>query len=77
MESLEREMVPSVIHMSKCYSAQSPDLRQAKAHLQTIRKLWKKEVDTLEECLVEIVDPTAYCVVGESYTVVVAMNHCS
>ena len=64
MESLEKEMVPAVIHMAQCYNAQTSDLRQAKDHLQTIRKLWKKEVDTLEECLVEIVDPTAYCIVG-------------
>ena len=66
METLEKEMVPSVLRMANCnIQKPSPELKAVKDHLKMVRKLWKREVDSLEECLVEIVDPTAYCVVGQ------------
>ena len=65
----------AVVHMSKCYNvcasgtgesgSSGTELKRSKRHLGTVRKLWKREVDALEECLVGIVDPTAYCVVGK------------
>merc|ERR1719259_1157174 len=62
MECLEKEMVPAVLRMTSRGAEAKAATRD---YLKTVRSLWKREVEALESCLVEIVDPTAYCVVGQ------------
>lgn len=58
---LEKELVPACL---KLYF--SPGDVGARAHLRTLRHRWRVELDTIESCVLEIVDPTAFCVIVEA-----------
>lgn len=58
---LEKELVPACL---KLYF--SPDDIGARAQLKRLRQLWRHEVETIESCILDIVDPTAFCVIVEA-----------
>ncbi len=58
---LEKELVPACL---KVYF--NPGDVGARTHLRTLRALWKAELDCIESCVLDIVDPTAFCVVVEA-----------
>ena len=62
MEALEKEIVPATIRIRPSSNSDGVEERN---HLKCLRELWKNEVDSLEESLMDIVDPTAYCLVAE------------
>ena len=66
LEMVEKEIVPATFEMANSHQNQSVTSREAKNHLRLVRKLWKDQVEELEDSLKEIVDPTAFCVVVES-----------
>lgn len=58
---LEKELVPASL---KLYF--SPDDIGARSQLRTLRQLWRTELETIETCILDIVDPTAFCVIVEA-----------
>ena len=37
----------------------------ARTQLKTMRQLWRSELECIESCILDIVDPTAFCVIVE------------
>ena len=62
MEALEKEIVPATLRIKPNTHSDGIEERN---HLRCLRQLWKNEVDSLEESLMNIVDPTAYCLMAE------------
>ena len=62
MEALEKEIVPACLGIRPNINS---DGLEEKNHLRYLRQLWKNEVDSLEDSLMGIVDPTAFCLIAE------------
>jgi hypothetical protein len=62
METLEKEIVPASLRIRPNVNS---DRVEEKNHLRCLRQLWKFEVESLEESLMGIVDPTAFCLLAE------------
>ena len=58
---LEKELVPACL---KLYF--SHDDFGAKIQLRNLRSLWRTEVESIEANILDIVDPTAFCVIVEA-----------
>ena len=58
---LEKELVPACL---KLYF--SHDDIGARIQLRNLRNLWRAEVEAIEASILDIVDPTAFCVIVES-----------
>ena len=71
MEALEKEIVPATLRIRPSSNSDGVEERN---HLKCLRQLWKDEVDSLEESLMDIVDPTAYCLVAERELVACAKS---
>ena len=60
-QSLEEVLIPACL---KLYF--SPGDIGARSQLKTLRQLWRSEIECIESCILEIVDPTAFCVIAEA-----------
>ena len=60
-QSLEEVLIPACL---KLYF--SPGDVGARSQLKTLRQLWRSEIECIESCILEIVDPTAFCVIAEA-----------
>ena len=61
LQILEKELVPACL---KVYF--NPEDTGARTFLKTLRQHWKNELDMLEAYILDIVDPTAFCVIVEA-----------
>ena len=61
IQILEKELVPACL---KVYF--NPEDTGARSYLKTLRQHWKSELDMLETYILDIVDPTAFCVIVEA-----------
>ena len=61
VQLLEKELVPACL---KVYF--NPDDTGARSYLKTLRQHWKNELDMLEAYILDIVDPTAFCIIVEA-----------
>ena len=61
VQMLEKELVPGIL---KLYF--NPTDVGARSYLKTLRQLWRQELDLMETFILDIVDPTAFCIIVEA-----------
>jgi len=58
LEMLERDLVPALLQLYY-----NPEDQGARALVRILRQLWKSLLENLSSAVLDIVDPTAYCVI--------------